>query len=184
MTDRVRPYLFYDVAVSICSTCFRKIEAKTVFEDGNVYMLKRCPQHGFERVLIADDVDYYRRCREVFLKPPEMPLVYNTPVKYGCPYDCGLCTDHEQHSCLTLVEICDYCNLRCPVCYASSGPERQEFRSLAQIQFMLDDVVVLADKPAEVIRNRLRITMRIRQTFFHLADIVKSRQNFGPARNI
>ena len=62
--------------------------------------------HGAERVLIADDVDYYRRCREVFLKPPEMPQRYNTPVKWGCPYDCGLCTDHEQHSCLTLVEIC------------------------------------------------------------------------------
>ena len=49
MADRLRPYLFYDVAVSICSTCFRKIEAKIVFEDGNVFMLKRCPAHGFER---------------------------------------------------------------------------------------------------------------------------------------
>ena len=81
-------------------------------------MLKHCPEHGAERVLIADDVDYYRRCREVFLKPPEMPQRYNTPVKWGCPYDCGLCTDHEQHSCLSLVEIADDCNLRCPICYA------------------------------------------------------------------
>ena len=64
MTDRVRPYLFYDVAVSICSTCYQKIEAKIVFEDGKVFMLKHCFQHGHERVLIADDVDYYRRCRE------------------------------------------------------------------------------------------------------------------------
>ena len=101
MADRLRPYLFYDVAVSICSTCFRKIEAKIVFEDGNVFMLKRCPSHGFERVLIADDVDYYKLCREVFLKPPEMPNRFNTPIKWGCPYDCGLCPDHEQHSCLT-----------------------------------------------------------------------------------
>jgi hypothetical protein len=37
-------------------------------------MLKHCPQHGSERVLISDDADYYRRCREVYLKPPEMPL--------------------------------------------------------------------------------------------------------------
>ena len=51
-------------------------------------------------------------------------MVYNTPVKYGCPYDCGLCPDHEQHSCLTLVEICDACNLTCPVCYAGSGQRR------------------------------------------------------------
>lgn len=84
MTDRVRPYLYYDVAVSICSICYRKVEGKIVFQDGNVFMLKRCPEHGAQRVLLADDVDYYRRCREVFIKPPEMPNVYNTPVKWGC----------------------------------------------------------------------------------------------------
>jgi hypothetical protein len=63
MPARTRPYLFYDTAVSLCSTCYRRIDAKIVFEDDNVFMLKRCPRHGFERVLIADDVDYYRRCR-------------------------------------------------------------------------------------------------------------------------
>ena len=141
MTDRLRPYLYYDIAISICSICYRKVEGKIVFEDEKVLLLKRCPQHGSERVLVADDVDYYRRCREVFIKPPEMPDRYNTPVKWGCPYDCGLCADHEQHSCLTLIEICDYCNLQCPICYAESGPARQQFRSLAEIEAMLDAVV-------------------------------------------
>ena len=147
MTARVRPYMFYDVALTICSTCFRKLEGKIVFQDDKVFLLKRCPEHGAERVLVADDVDYYRRCREVFLKRPEMPQVYNTPVKWGCPYDCGLCTDHEQHSCLTLVELTDSCNLRCPVCYAGSGPERTEHRSLALIEKMLDAVVGNEGKP-------------------------------------
>ena len=141
MADRVRPYLFYDTAISICSTCFRRAEGKIIFEDGCVYLLKRCPVHGRERVLMADDIDYYRRCRELFLKPPEMPRVYNTPVRWDCPYDCGLCTDHEQHSCLTLIEITDHCNLECPVCYASSGPSRPVYRSLEQIGRMLDTVV-------------------------------------------
>lgn len=141
MTDRVKPYLFYDVALTICSQCFQKLEGKIVFQDGNVFLLKRCPEHGAERVLLADDVDYYRRCREVFIKKPEMPLVYNTPVKWGCPFDCGLCTDHEQHSCVSLVEVTDSCNLRCPVCYAASGPERVEHRPLALIEKMLDAVV-------------------------------------------
>lgn len=141
MSPNVRPYLFYDVALTICSVCYRKLEGKIVFQDDRVFLLKRCPEHGPERVLIADDVDYYRRCREVFVKPPEMPLHYNTPVHWGCPYDCGLCTDHEQHSCLSLVEITDSCNLRCPVCYSSSGPERLEHRPLALIERMLDAVV-------------------------------------------
>lgn len=141
MTDKLRPYLFYDVAVSICSICYRRVDAKIVFEDDKVWMLKRCPQHGHARVLVADDIDYYRRSREVFIKTPEQPMVYNTPVKYGCPYDCGLCPDHEQHSCLTLVEICDACNLTCPICYAGSGQHRTEFRTVEQIEAMLDCVV-------------------------------------------
>jgi uncharacterized radical SAM superfamily Fe-S cluster-containing enzyme len=141
MSDLVRPYLFYDTALSICSTCFRRAEGKIVFEGGCVYLLKRCPVHGPERVLMADDIDYYRRCREIFLKPPEMPRHYNMPVRWDCPYDCGLCTDHEQHSCLTLIEITDHCNLECPVCYAASGPSRPQYRSVKQIEAMLDAVV-------------------------------------------
>jgi uncharacterized radical SAM superfamily Fe-S cluster-containing enzyme len=173
MGEKKRPYIFYDVVISICSTCYRKIEGKTVFEDGKVYLLKRCPQHGHERVLIADDVEYYRLCREVFIKAPEMPLVYNTPVKWGCPYDCGLCTDHEQHSCLTLVEICDYCNLRCPVCYASSGPERQQFRDLSLIEKMLDAVVRNEGHPDVVQISGGEPTMH--PDFFAVLDLAKAR---------
>ena len=170
---RTRPYLFYDVAISICSTCYRRIDAKIVFEDDRVFMLKHCPEHGHERVLIADDVDYYRRCREVFIKPPEMPQRYNTPVKWGCPYDCGLCTDHEQHSCLTLVEICDYCNLRCPICYAASGPERQQFRSLAEIERMLDAVVRNEGQPDVVQISGGEPTMH--PEFFRVLEAAKAR---------
>lgn len=141
MAERVRPYLFYDVAVSICSRCYQKVEGKIVFQDGLVYMLKWCPDHGHERVLMADDVDYYRRCREVFIKAPEMPLVFNTPVKCGCPYDCGLCADHQQHSCVSLIEVTDHCNLECPICYAGSSPSRPQYRTLEHIQRMIDAVV-------------------------------------------
>jgi len=170
---KTRPYLFYDVVVSICSTCYRKVEGKTVFQDDKVFLLKRCPEHGSEKILIADDVDYYRRCREIFIKPPEMPLVYNTPVKWGCPYDCGLCTDHEQHSCLTLVEVCDYCNLRCPVCYASSGPERQQFRSLDQIEKMLDAVVRNEGHPDVVQLSGGEPT--VHPNFFEIVEMAKAR---------
>ena len=173
MPHKTRPYLFYDVAISICATCYRKVEAKIVFQDDNVYLLKRCPDHGVERVLIADDVDYYRRCREIFSKPPEMPQVYNTPVKWGCPYDCGLCTDHEQHSCLTLVEVCDYCNLRCPVCYASSGPERQQFRTLDQIEKMLDAVVRNEGHPDVVQLSGGEPTFH--PNFFEIVEMAKAR---------
>jgi 7,8-dihydro-6-hydroxymethylpterin dimethyltransferase len=173
MTEKLRPYLFYDVAVSICSTCYRRIDAKIVFEDDKVWMLKRCPQHGHARVLVADDVDYYRRSREVFIKTPEQPMVYNTPVKWGCPYDCGLCPDHEQHSCLTLVEICDACNLTCPVCYAGSGQHRSEFRSLAQIEAMLDCVVRNEKQPDVVQISGGEPTLH--PEFFRVLEMCKER---------
>jgi uncharacterized radical SAM superfamily Fe-S cluster-containing enzyme len=141
MTYKVRPYLFYDTTTSVCTECLRVVEAKIVFKDGNVFMDKWCPAHGTERVLMADDVDYYRQCREVFIKPPEMPNTFNTRMEHGCPYDCGLCPDHMQHSCLTILEVTDHCNLRCPVCYAGSGPERPQYRSMAEIERMLDAIV-------------------------------------------
>jgi 7,8-dihydro-6-hydroxymethylpterin dimethyltransferase len=173
MTDRVRPYLFYDVAISICSTCYRKVEGKIIFQEGKVFLTKRCPQHGVEKVLIADDIDYYRRSREVFIKPPEMPVVYNTPVKWGCPYDCGLCTDHEQHSCLSLIEISDYCNLQCPICYAESGPHRQQHRSLKQIEAMLDAVVRNEGEPDVVQISGGEPTLH--PDFFTVLDMAKAR---------
>jgi 7,8-dihydro-6-hydroxymethylpterin dimethyltransferase len=173
MADRVRPYLFYDTAISICSTCYRRIEAKIVFEQDHVYMLKRCSEHGGERVLIADDVEYYRRCREVFIKPPEMPNHYNTPIRWGCPYDCGLCPDHEQHSCLTVLEITDNCNLRCPICYASSGPERPRFRSLDQIERMLDAIVRNEGEPDVVQVSGGEPT--IHPDFFTVLDLCRQR---------
>lgn len=170
---RVRPYLYYDVAISICSTCYRRVDGKIVFMDGKVFLLKRCPEHGSEKVLVADDIDYYRRSREVFIKPPEMPAIYNTPVKWGCPYDCGLCSDHEQHSCLSLIEICDNCNLNCPVCYASSGTNRTEFRSLTEIEAMLEAVVRNELQPDVVQISGGEPTLH--PDFFRVLDMCKER---------
>ena len=147
MSRKERPYLIYDTTSSVCTQCLRVVEAKIVIKGSNVYMDKWCPAHGIERVLMADDADYYRTCREVFVKPPEMPQQFNTRMEFGCPYDCGLCPDHMQHSCLTLIELTDHCNLRCPVCFAGSGPERLQHKSFAEIIAMLDAVVANEGTP-------------------------------------
>ena len=52
----VRKYTYYDFTLSLCPECLKRIDAKIVFEDGNVYMLKRCLEHGNSKVLIADDL--------------------------------------------------------------------------------------------------------------------------------
>jgi uncharacterized radical SAM superfamily Fe-S cluster-containing enzyme len=141
MSRKTRPYLFYDTTTSVCSQCLHPAEAKIVFKDNKVYMEKWCGAHGSERVLVSDDVEYYRLCREVFVKHPEMPQQFNTKMEYGCPYDCGLCPDHMQHSCLSVVEITDNCNLNCPVCYAESGTHRERHKPLEEVLRMLDAVV-------------------------------------------
>jgi len=173
MSRRERPHVYYDVALSLCPTCLRKVEGKVVFEDGRVLLDKRCPAHGAFRVLLADDVEYYRRCREVFLKPSEMPLRFTTPVRHGCPYDCGLCTDHEQHACLALVEVTDRCNLRCPVCYAASGPAEGRHRTLAEIESMLDAVVRTEGEPDVVQISGGEPT--VHPEFFSILDAARRR---------
>jgi len=147
MTRKTRPYLFYDTTSSVCDECMRPVEAKIVFKDRSVYMDKWCPAHGTIRVLMSDDVDYYRSCRETWVKLPEMPRRFNSSMQFGCPYDCGLCPDHMQHSCLTIVEINDACNLECPICYADSGPKRLSHRSLNEVRSMLDAVVANEGEP-------------------------------------
>jgi len=173
MTTKLRPYQFYDTAVSICSTCYRRVDAKIVFQDGGVWMLKRCHEHGSERVLLADDIDYYRRAREIFLKTPEQVARYNTPVRWGCPYDCGICPDHEQHGCISLIEVTDACNLRCPTCYANSGPERQNHRPLEQIEAMLDLAVRNEEEPSIVQISGGEPT--IHPQFFEILDAARRR---------
>jgi uncharacterized radical SAM superfamily Fe-S cluster-containing enzyme len=168
-----RPYLFYELTTSLCTTCLRKVEAKVLIQDGNVYLQKWCPEHKLQRVLISTDAEYYKLSRQT-LKPGQMPLKFNTPIKYGCPYDCGLCHDHEQHSCLTLVEITDACNLACPICYSDSGPHRAgQHRSLEQIAFMLDCVVRNEGEPDVVQISGGEPT--IHPQFFDILDLAKAR---------
>jgi uncharacterized radical SAM superfamily Fe-S cluster-containing enzyme len=167
-----RPYLFYELTNSLCATCLRKVEAKVVIQDDCVYLHKWCPEHRFQRVLISTDVDYFKLTRQT-LKPGQMPLKFNTPIKYGCPYDCGLCPDHEQHSCLTLVEITDRCNLTCPVCYSDSSPHRPSHRSLEHVEFMLDCVVRNEGEPDVVQISGGEPT--IHPDFFAVLDAAKRR---------
>jgi len=173
MGAKLRPYLFYDSAVSICSTCLARVEAKILLKDDRVFLEKWCPEHGRERVLIADDAAYYRKAREVFIKAPEMPRRFNTDQRWGCPYDCGLCPEHMQHSCLSLVEITDHCNLRCPICYADSGPHRPGFRDLATVERMLDAVVANEGEPDVVQISGGEPTLH--PQFFDILDAAKRR---------
>jgi len=149
------------------------VEAKHVIQDNRVWLHKWCPAHGQSKVLVASDAAYWRQGREVYIKPPEMPLQFNTKMEFGCPYDCGLCPDHMQHSCLSIIEITDHCNLRCPVCYADSGPHRPTFRDLPTVERMLDAVVANEGEPDVVQLSGGEPT--IHPDFFTILDSARRR---------
>jgi 7,8-dihydro-6-hydroxymethylpterin dimethyltransferase len=141
-----RPYIFLGQTTSLCETCLTLVPAKIVQEGNQVFYRKRCPEHGVQRTLIASDAGYWKLCRE-YLKPGDIPLRFHTRIEKGCPYDCGLCPDHEQHSCLALIEVNETCNLTCPTCFASSSPHLHGQRSLEEIEVMLDLLVESEGQP-------------------------------------
>lgn len=166
-----RKYTYYDYTLSLCPECLKRIDAKIVFEDEQVFMLKRCPEHGNSKVLIADDIDYYKNLRN-YNKPSETPYKFNTKTHYGCPYDCGLCPDHEQHSCLTIIEITDRCNLTCPTCYAGSSPTYGRHRTFEEVKQMLDTIVANEKEPDVVQISGGEPTLH--PQFFEILDYAKT----------
>ncbi len=166
-----REYTYYDHTISLCPDCLKRIDAKIVFEKENVYMLKRCPEHGRSKVLISVDIEYYKNIRN-YNRPSDTPYKFNTETHFGCPYDCGLCSDHEQHSCLTVVEITDKCNLTCPTCYAGSSPTYGRHRTLDEVKLMLDTIVENEREPDVVQISGGEPTLH--PQFFEILDYAKS----------
>ncbi|MBM3523022.1 MAG: radical SAM protein, partial [Alphaproteobacteria bacterium] len=132
-----RPYLFLGETTSLCEHCLELVPAKIVAEGDDVYYQKRCAEHGVQKTLVSTDRAYWQRTRE-WVKPGDVPQRFFSRTERGCPWDCGLCPDHEQHTCLGLIEINEHCNLTCPVCFAGSSPAHTGTRSLAEVERMLD----------------------------------------------
>ncbi|HET9221046.1 MAG TPA: radical SAM protein, partial [Roseiflexaceae bacterium] len=120
---------------------------------GQVVMRKRCQEHGWFEALVFGDADLYTRIAP-YNKPGTIPLEFATEVKDGCPHDCGLCPEHQQHACLGIVEVNAACNLDCPLCFAGSGTHLAQSGfelTYEQVDFMLDRFVAAEGNP-EVIQ--------------------------------
>lgn len=105
---------------SLCPVCLKRLSARRIGIGKNVYLEKTCSEHGRTRVVIWRGKPSYQSW-SVTAKIPSYPLACETEVKLGCPYDCGLCSEHRQRSCCVLLEVTQRCNLRCPVCFAEAG---------------------------------------------------------------
>jgi uncharacterized radical SAM superfamily Fe-S cluster-containing enzyme len=117
---RHRDYTFLGTTQSLCPQCLAVVPAKIIARGPRVYFRKNCPEHGEREDFICSDVSWYDRLE--FSLPAKMPAVMGVEHNHGCPLDCGLCTEHEQHTCIGVLEITSSCNLTCPMCYAGSSP--------------------------------------------------------------
>jgi uncharacterized radical SAM superfamily Fe-S cluster-containing enzyme len=141
-------YVFYELTRSICPICRRVIDAQVLLRDNKVYMRKRCPEHGPFEALIYGDAEAYTS-QSKYNKPGTVPLKYSTEVINGCPHDCGLCPDHQQHACVGIIEVNSACNMDCPLCFAEAGAGFN--LSLGDVEGILDHFVATEGFP-EVIQ--------------------------------
>src|SRR5258708_1402563 len=147
IADRKRAdsdYVFHELTRSICPACRLVIDAKILLRDNKVYMSKRCPRCGPFMSLVYGDAEAYVSFAR-YNKPGTIPLAYGTAHDLGCPHDCGLCPDHEQHACLGIIEVNSACDMDCPLCFADAAPGFS--LTLEEVGQMLDDYVRTEGRP-------------------------------------
>lgn len=140
-------YVFHELTRSICPRCRKVIDAQVLLRDNRVYMRKRCPDCGPFEALVYDDAEAYTSFGK-YNKPGTIPLDYGSEVRNGCPYDCGLCPDHQQHTCLGIIEVNSACNMNCPLCFSEARPGFN--LTLEEVEQMLDEFVRTEGNPEVV----------------------------------
>lgn len=140
-------YVFYELTRSICPDCRRAIDAQVILRHNKVYMRKRCPTCGPFEALVYGNAEAYV-ANGKYNKPGTIPLAFGTETDHGCPHDCGLCPDHQQHTCLGIIEVNSVCNMDCPLCFSTAGPGFS--LTLEEVEAMLDDFVRTEGTPEVV----------------------------------
>ncbi len=142
-------YLYYQATKSICDVCLRQVDAKIIIDDNKVYITKRCPEHGDMKHLLEEDANYH--LKKVMYDKPSTVHLNETIASHGCPFDCGLCQNHEQHTCIGLIEITNRCNMSCPMCYARTDNDGADL-DFGLIEKMIDFYITSEGGRAEILQ--------------------------------
>lgn len=81
---------------SLCPSCMKKLKAFKVKEGNSIYLEKECEEHGKFRTILWRGSPKYERWKRP--KTPAYPKKTFVESSKGCPYDCGLCSEHRQHT--------------------------------------------------------------------------------------
>jgi uncharacterized radical SAM superfamily Fe-S cluster-containing enzyme len=139
-----RDHNFLGTTKSLCPQCLSLVDAKIITRGNRVYFRKFCEEHGFREDFVCSDASHFDR--NEFTLPGKQPTKFGIQPKLGCPYDCGVCSEHEQHTCIGLLEITSHCNLECPICFAGSGPGGTHL-TLEQCKRAIDRLVEVETQP-------------------------------------
>lgn len=170
--DTERPIQLLSSTESLCPVCLKRLQAVREQQGDTVFLVKQCSEHGTVRTPIWRGALPF----STWLRPkkPSAPRQAFSAIKDGCPFDCGLCPNHGQHTCTALLEITGRCNLRCPVCFADAGDQAPETDpSLVQIGMWYDRVMA-ASGPCNIQLSGGEPTMRA-----DLAQIVRLGRDKG-----
>ena len=123
---------------SVCPVCLRVLDAELAAGEDGIYLQKTCPEHGSFRVLVWEgDAASWRAWDRGNAEKDRLPDA--KAAEKGCPRDCGLCKAHRRSGCCVLLELTRRCDLRCPVCFASSGEgQAEDDPSLESIAAQMD----------------------------------------------
>ena len=117
---------------SLCPECLKQIPAEFYVdpETNWVMLRKHCKEHGEFKDKISIDADEYKWQKEftneigstlnISTKPESTTSGIKCSEK-GCPYDCGICENHQSAPCICLIDVTNRCNLTCPICFANAS---------------------------------------------------------------
>jgi hypothetical protein len=127
---------------SLCPSCLERIPARRVAIRDEVYLEKSCPEHGGFRTILWRGPPSFQSWAGSGRQPSPPPRPA-TSASEGCPFDCGLCPDHRQHTCCVVLEVTQRCDLGCPFCFASSRAQDRD-PDLATIERRYRSILSLA----------------------------------------
>jgi uncharacterized radical SAM superfamily Fe-S cluster-containing enzyme len=128
------------VTTSVCPVCYRVLPSIIVEREGRVYIRKACPEHGEFEELYYGDSNFYKRVMKFEEEGRGTRHVY-TPVKTLCPFNCGLCAMHKQHTALVNLVATNRCDLSCWYCFFYSEAAGYVYEpTLEQIREMVRSI--------------------------------------------
>lgn len=109
---------------SLCPLCLKRIPARYIEVDGRIFLVKQCPEHGeFKTAFWRDAAMFHEWLRRSVHAPKQSN---GNAAHRGCPFDCGVCAEHEGGVCTAVLEITYRCNMACAVCFADAKKETFE----------------------------------------------------------